>query len=156
MPTQFTLSPEKVTHFWSKVRLGDGCWEWQAGLSGSGYGLFATAYARSSPAHRVSWFLAYGLIPDGLCVCHHCDNKLCVRPDHLFLGTRTDNNQDMYRKRIHPWGERSGRATVTEADVLYIRASHPTKTFHELAAETGATYWAVWDIVRGRSWKHLL
>jgi hypothetical protein len=83
--------------FWKKVDTSGECWEWRASLWGGGYGCFWTGEKRAL-AHRVSWELAHGEIPSGMCVCHSCDNKLCVRPDHLFLGTQRDNVQDAIKK----------------------------------------------------------
>lgn len=85
--------------FWSKVSKSEGCWEWTAALR-SGYGVFY-ADGRLHRAHRVSWEIANGPIAEGLLVCHRCDNRRCVRPDHLFLGTSTDNNRDMTEKGRH-------------------------------------------------------
>lgn len=88
--------------FWSKVRIGDGCWEWTASTHKFGYGqLFVEWKARPLQAHRVSWELHFGEIPKGKHVLHKCDNPLCVRPDHLFLGTHEDNLSDMNRKGRH-------------------------------------------------------
>jgi hypothetical protein len=88
---------------WSKVLLGDGCWEWQATVGNSGYGKIARKIRGSRrnkmlEAHRVSWGLANGPIPSGMLVCHHCDNKKCVRPSHLFLGSDGDNARDCVNK----------------------------------------------------------
>lgn len=89
--------------FWPKVRKGGGCWEWTASMS-HGYGQIGVGGKSGRPhhAHRVAWELTNGAIPAGLFVCHHCDNKKCVRPDHLFLGTAKDNNQDRARKGRNP------------------------------------------------------
>lgn len=85
--------------FWQKVRKSDGCWEWTARVSPEGYGEFWDD--RNVRAHRFSWSLVNGPIPDGLMVCHRCDNPRCVRPDHLFLGTNRENIRDMMAKGRH-------------------------------------------------------
>lgn len=86
--------------FWAKVRVAPGCWEWAAAKNGKGYGRIY-AWGKQQSAHRVSYALAYGPIPLGLFVLHHCDNPGCVNPNHLFLGTQKDNIHDMLRKGRH-------------------------------------------------------
>lgn len=88
--------------FWSKVSKGDGCWEWQAGRLPTGYGRFSDKGVEYK-AHRFSWALAHGAIPEGMLICHRCDNPRCVRPDHLFLGTNSDNQRDMVNKNRGRW-----------------------------------------------------
>jgi hypothetical protein len=85
--------------FWEKVDDRDpgGCHEWCAGRDKDGYGVF-TAWGRPQRAHRVAWILNRGSIPEGMLVCHHCDNPPCVNPDHLFLGTHLDNVSDCKEK----------------------------------------------------------
>lgn len=75
----------------------DGCWYWTGSPNGSGYGSLEINY-KSERAHRLSFKLFKGHIPEGLHVCHTCDNRICVNPDHLWLGTRQDNMDDMRRK----------------------------------------------------------
>jgi hypothetical protein len=117
--------------FWAKVdRTGD-CWVWLAGKGRGGYGRLSRAGL--SPqyrlAHRHSWELAYGPIPDGLHVCHRCDNPPCVNPAHLFLGTDKDNLDDMRSKGrgtqppVHA-GLAQWLATVPDADVRAARESY--------------------------------
>ena len=79
---------------------GWGCWIWTASKGGHGYGDLRTKHAHYT-SHRLSWLIHYGDIPEGMFVCHKCDTRLCVRPDHLFLGTHQDNMADMRRKKRH-------------------------------------------------------
>lgn len=111
--------------FWSKVIKTDTCWNWTAAIFQTrGYGQFQMD-GTPRRAHRVSYEWANGPIPAGLCVLHRCDNRRCVRPDHLFLGTHGDNNRDMFAKQREnkAHGEQHYRSRLTEADVRAIRAS---------------------------------
>lgn len=97
-----------MERFWSKVRKTDTCWLWTASKQNKGYGQFMFQ-GRPHPAHRVSWMLTHGAMPE-LCVLHRCDNPPCVNPDHLFLGTKADNNADMAAKGRH-WAQNKPRKT---------------------------------------------
>lgn len=93
-----------------------GCWLWTSSITGTGYGtisLGGRADGREQ-AHRVAWELYRGSIPPGLCVLHRCDNRLCVNPDHLFLGTKADNTHDMLAKGREARGARHGSRTKPE------------------------------------------
>ncbi len=85
-----------LRRFVSKVAKSDGCWLWK-GKTMSGYGT-VIINQHLFRAHRVAWTIAYGPIPDELCVCHTCDNPRCVRPSHLWLGTQEENQEDKIRK----------------------------------------------------------
>jgi len=132
----------------------DGCWNWTAYKDKRGYGAFLLA-GHPKLAHRVSYQLYVGEIPDGLCVCHRCDNPACVRPDHLFLGTVADNMRDRTvkgRGGDHA-GERNGRAKLTIEQVIEIRARYSNGARRiDLAKEFGVTPTNISFISRGRHW----
>lgn len=96
--------------FAAKVHKTDGCWLWTGATTSTGYGHLTKGGHDGRPvkAHRLAYELANGPIPDGLEVCHHCDTPLCVRPDHLFLGTRRENLGDAMRKGRMATGASNG------------------------------------------------
>lgn len=101
-----TAIPVEI-RFWRKVEKTDGCWLWTAAINKNGYGAFAPTPTQVKRAHRVSWELHYGPIPPKIDVCHECDTRNCVRPDHLFLGTRKQNMEDCKLKGRTAAGDRS-------------------------------------------------
>lgn len=138
-------------------RVPSGCWEWQGWLDVDGYG--RTRLLGERRTHRAAYRLFCGPIPDGLCVCHHCDNPRCVRPDHLFLGTIADNNADKVRKgrQRTPLGERHGIAKLDAESVRSIRrmAADGVPVL-EIARRLGRGETTVRAVLQGRTWGHVV
>jgi hypothetical protein len=151
----------RAEHFWSRVARTDdlfSCWEWQGPLSHSGYGQMNMGRRGSRmPAHRFSWELHYGPIPECLFCCHHCDNPICVRPDHLFLGTLQENLADMRAKGREARGLGHGMTKLTEAQVREIRRRYAEGgiSMRALGAEFGICAPQVCEIVNRKKWAHL-
>jgi hypothetical protein len=146
--------------FSSRLDKSGSCWLWTGGVSGSGYGETTCGPKPQIPTHRLSWILYRGDIPEGLQVLHKCDVKICVNPDHLFLGTQTDNMQDCVKKGRHrpagcP-GESNPKARLTEAQVIDIRRRRkagegPTA----LSKEYGVSRIHIQYIVKGKAWSNV-
>lgn len=140
-----------LERFWAKISKTDGCWNW-IGSTAGGYGQVTRA-TKKIPAHRMSWELHFGGIPDGLMVLHRCDNKLCVRPDHLFLGDASANMRDMVAKGKHPKKLNSYRAKLTPDQVSLIRKSDKGCT--HFARLFGVDQSTILAIKKGQSWRRL-
>jgi len=152
-----------MDRFWAKVKKDpEGCWEFVGrtgkvrGSSlekGGGYAFFGWR-GKIMKGHRVSWILEHGEIPAGMCVCHHCDNTRCVRPDHLFLGTQKDNMRDMYKKgrAVRLRGEDHPHTKLTEEQVHEIREASKGEDVVRLARKFGMTNSGVYNIRARRSW----
>jgi hypothetical protein len=135
------------------VRPKTGCWEWQGPLNNYGYGV-VRASGHTWLAHRVSCFLSAEKFVDDLCVCHHCDNRKCVRPEHLFQGTVTENHEDMQHKDRLKFGDGHHWSTITAEDAAKIRNLHKEGSSPDsLAARYSITPEMIRLIVRGEAWK---
>lgn len=145
------LDEKVIARFWAKVqvRSADECWDWIAAKNSSGYGSLGVE-KKTYAAHRISYQLANGDIPDGLQVLHRCDRPCCVNPDHLWLGTQADNMEDMTKKQRH------GSAKLTENDVKEIyRLSKEGLLDKDLAVQFEVSPSCVTMILNGKNWSHL-
>lgn len=181
MPTPRT---DPVARFWTKVHKSDGCWEWLGNISTRGYGFFCPRHGQKVYAHRYSYELAHGPLTAGMLACHTCDNRRCVRPDHLFAGTQKDNIQDAVRKRrmahgdlhyarrrsllriatdpgaqtpVYPQarGDAHGHSKLSATEVLQIRALASTMTQRELSVLFRVSQTAIQAILSRKYWTHI-
>ncbi len=151
------ISNRTIRRFWSKVDTTGDCWIWLASTS-DGYGNFWMDN-RKWKAHRFSYELEHGPIPEGLIICHRCDDRKCVRPEHLFLGTHKDNSQDREKKgRGGDFrGENNWCSLLTEDEVreiLYLYRQGDTSQT-ELGERFGVRQTAISAITRGINWSHI-
>lgn len=146
------MDEDAIRRFFEKISHDpvSGCWLWTAGCCADGYGNFRNG--KMVGAHRVSWELHVGPIPDGLCVLHTCDNPPCVNPTHLFLGTHADNIADRDSKGRQAGGERHGCAKLTADDVRRIQTNRDPQRV--IADKYGVSPRTISNIQCGRSWKH--
>jgi hypothetical protein len=145
--------------FESKVHKTSYCWMWTGAKSSTGYGSIGSGRRRDPVlhAHRVSWAMYRGAIPKGMYVLHCCDNRLCVNPEHLFLGTHATNMKDMREKGRQSRGASRPLAKLTEKQVQEIRQRYNQGgcTQREMAIEYGMGQAEISDIITRKKWKHV-
>jgi hypothetical protein len=159
---QVVHSPKERIERLSVVDLATGCWNW-IGSTRNGYGrLMAGSRTdetrKSVSAHRYSYEAHIGAITDGLHVCHKCDNRKCVNPEHLFLGTVQDNADDRVSKgrNNHAIGEKLATSKLNDADVLSARRLRAQGvTFQAIADRFGIDKSTAIKAVKGQMWKHV-
>lgn len=150
---------EPEVRFWLLVKSSrDGCWEWQGRYANSDHYGSIRIGDRYALVHRYSWEIHFGEIPDGLQVCHKCDNRLCVRPDHLFLGTNQDNCDDKVAKNRQAFlrGELNGHRKLNDVSVRAIRRLHEMGVQQPTIAEAFGIHQSnVSLIVLRKTWAHV-
>jgi len=145
--------------FWEKVNIKNenDCWEWRASTRhGFGYGQFSfNGYPEF--AHRVSWIIKYGDIPNNTVICHACDNPLCVNPLHLFLGNQLTNIKDMMSKSRDAFvGERNPNAKLNEKMVREaIRLRDNGNSFTSISRVFNVSRQTITDAIKRKTWKHI-
>ena len=157
MSSQFIpFDGKTLERFWAKVDRGnpDDCWEWNAHRVRGGYGRIWAA-GRHWMAHRLSWSIHNGPIPDGLMIRHTCDNPPCVNPGHLLVGTRADNGRDV-RLRGRKRGMAHNLAILTDKDVLFIRRAfrlgiRPSRIARRLNVSESVVY----SVRSRKTWTHI-
>lgn len=148
--------PDVMAHY-SIPEPNSGCLLWMGPKEQQGYG--ALSFKRKVlKTHRIAWELANGPIPAGMCVCHKCDNRLCVEPTHLWLGTQADNQADKIAKgrqarNRHIRGEAVSTARLTDAQVLAIRSD--TRKQRVIADDFGIDQSHVSKLRSGQRWGHI-
>lgn len=138
----------------------DECWGWRGSRNPKGYGRLGRTGGKSiALAHRVSWEIHFGEIPEGLCVLHRCDNPPCTNPSHLWLGSVADNQADMREKgrAVYPprhSGETHPTAKLTQAQVDQIRARYVPRvyTYAKLAQDFGVHPGTIKRILANDTW----
>lgn len=148
----FKVAEPVEDRFWRLVQKSEGCWIWTGGSSSAGYGRFAIHAHQMVGAHRFSYALVHGPIPDGLFICHTCDNPPCVRPDHLFAGTPQENSTDCVQKQRRPDQRGKGtKLTRERADEIKRRVSEGASQAN-VAREYGISPSHVSRIMSGHLW----
>ena len=145
-----------IRKFWRLVKQTESCWEWMGYCDSDGYGK-TTVYYKPIKAPNFAYQICCGEIPPGMCVCHTCDNRKCVRPDHLWLGTQQENNADKVKKGRQLRGESHGRAKLKTAEVIKIRELHSSGQYKasQLARLFGISDLYIYSIISRKSWKHI-
>ena len=140
--------------FWGRVEpiTESGCMIWMGHVGHAGYGHIGINH-KVKRAHRVAWEEVNGPIPEGMHLCHRCDVPCCVNPDHMFIGTHSDNMADMYKKGRSAFGEKHGNSKVTESQVIEILSD--SRKYNDICADYGITLGTLSAIKNRKTWKHV-
>lgn len=155
---RYPPSAAHISRFWDKVRGPNkaGCREFSGAKNEKGYGIVGLYPNTTIHAHRLSYFLTYGFLPEHMVICHHCDNPACCEPLHLFLGTKADNNADMRGKGRHAHGVSHYQAKLNPSKVRAIRKMvKEGKSMRACGERYGVSSSTIEDIIYGKTWKEI-
>ncbi len=155
MPAGIYKRKTLFERLWDKVLKTETCWIWQGSLKQNGYGQISENRKKLYP-HRVSYIFHKGLIPENMNVCHSCDNRRCVNPQHLFLGTQADNMNDMNNKGRHARGTKTNMSKLTDIQVIEIRSKYSSGIKNAvLCKEYGVSHSTIHRVVHNKLWIHV-
>lgn len=150
-----SMVAKHVLFFWKNVQKTKNCWEWTGSKWEGGYGRIMIGRKRRK-AHRISFLIHNGFLPKDKLVCHRCDNPSCCNPEHLFIGVNLDNSRDAVSKLRHAFGERNGRAKLTEQEVEAVRKAKVPRSSglcSKLAAKFGVSLSTIYHVRSHCTWK---
>ena len=145
---------EHTAYFWARAkRRKNACWEWP--IKRMTYGLI-TRHGQMYGTHVYSWTITFGSVPKGVCVLHTCDNRRCINPEHLFLGSKGDNNRDTFSKKRHYFGTRHWKVKLDPISVRVIRKRYRRGESQEkIGKDYGVSQAHISKVVRATAWRVL-
>jgi hypothetical protein len=141
--------------FWKSVKKTETCWNWTGSFDTRGYGQIVVCGTLHS-THRIAYILYHGRIPGKLHILHSCDNRACIKREHLRAGTDEENRLEKIAKKRHDFGENHAKAKLTEVQVLEIRKKHSHGTGVMLLSKEYDVHWnTIHAIISRKTWRHI-